>query len=671
MQCPRILTALALCAALAGAWPASAAPPAATPNGGDAVLVEMQQAWLRGDRAQLAQLLPAALGHPLEPWAAYWELNARLEDAQPQEVEAFLQRYAGSYQEDRMRRDWLLLLGQRRDWGRFAQLHPAYRMADDREVRCYTLLIAHLTGPDGADGQRAAAAAQEVRSNWYALRDADDGCTQAASELYSAGRLSAADIWHKARMALEANRPAALRAAVAIVAPQALAQADALLAAPARYLRSKNHVRGQTGQELLLLALIRLASGDPDAAAQQLQADTAAALTPEQRNWAWGAIGKAAALKLSDAAPGYFARATRAADLGDEQLAWMARAALRAGHWQAVLRALDAMGAGARADSAWAYWKARALLAEKPLDDARDQARQLFEAIAGTRDFYGQLALEELGQRVTTAPAPAPPSAQEKAAASANPGLRRALYAIGLGLRSEGAREWTYATSLHQSGGMADRELLAAADLACQRQVWDRCINTSERTRGLIDTGQRFPTPYRAAVLARARSMALEPAYVYGLMRQESRFIADARSRAGAAGLMQLMPATARWIAKKIGLTDFHPGQITDSATNINLGMAYLKLALDEFSGSLPLAAAAYNAGPARARAWRRAPALETAIWIENLPFSETRDYVKKVLANTSNYAAVLSGQPQSLKSWIGQLPPPDSPAPAGNRDLP
>ncbi|MCW8175869.1 lytic transglycosylase domain-containing protein [Verminephrobacter aporrectodeae] len=660
---------------LASALLAGAAPLVRAQNKGDATLLEMQQAFRKGERKKLEQLLPAVRGHALEPWAAYWELRSRLEDATPQEVESFMQRYAGSYQEDRLRNDWLLLLGQRRDWGRFAEQLPHFRMSDDREVRCYALLIEHI------GGRADAALAQDVRSNWYALRDADDGCTHAAGELYGAGRLSALDIWRKARLGADAGRPRVVRNALEIVAPDALAQLKELHDAPEKYLRGRGAAHGRMRQELVLLALIRLAGSDPDGAARQLDSQWSAQLSPEERNAAWGAIGKATALKLSSRAVDYFANVTRDSDLSDEQLVWKVRAALRAGRWRSVAKALDAMGPEARRDSAWVYWRALALLegralpalpAGKPGDAKHESARQLLQGIAGTRGFYEQLALEELGERISVPPAPAPLTAEEKAAARANPGLNRGLYAISLGLRSEGVREWNYATNLHQSGGMSDRELLAAADFACQREVWDRCINTSERTRSVVDTGQRFPMPFRNAVLGRARDIGIDPAYVYGLIRQESRFVLDARSHAGASGLMQVMPATARWTARQIGLTNFSPGQITDRDANITIGMTYLKLVLDDFSGSLPLAAAAYNAGPGRPRNWRNGPVLNTAIWIENLPFAETRDYVKKVLSNTTNYAALLTGLPQSLKSRLGNtIGPRDASAPEVNKELP
>ena len=640
-------------------------PLAQAQNRADDAVLEMQKAFRKGDSKKLEQLLPSVRGHALEPWAAYWTLKARLNEATEAEVQAFLQRYAGTYQEDRLRNDWLLLLGQRRDWAQFAAYHPQYRMQDDREVRCYALLI------DQIKGTAPASAGDDVQRAWFALRDADDGCTHAASQFYADGKLGKLDVWRKARLAVEANRPRAARNAVEIVAPESLDKLRELLDAPTKYLRGHSTARGKVRQELVLLALIKLATSDVDAAAAQLDSKWGVHLSPEERNWAWGVVGKAAAQRLSSDAPGYFANVTRDTDLNDDLLAWKVRAALRAGQWTVVRKAVDAMSDEARQDSTWVYWKARALLAGRPLEAERAQAQRLLQSIAGTRGFYEQLALEELGQRVTLPPAPAPLTDEERAAAKANLGLNRGLYAILMGLRSEGVREWNYTTNLHDNGGMSDRALLAAADFACQQQVWDRCINTSERTRSLIDMQQRFPMPFQSAVVERAQAIGLDPAYVYGLIRQESRFIMDARSHVGASGLMQVMPATARWTAKKIGLTDFRPEQLSQRDTNIAIGTAYLKLALDDFAGSMPLAAAAYNAGPGRPRSWRNGAVLDAAIWAENVPFAETRDYVKKVLANTTNYAALITGQPQSLKSRLGTVGPRNAAEPEVNKDLP
>ncbi len=651
---------------------------------GDSLVVEMSKAFRRGDKARLAQLLPLARGHALEPWAAYWELKARLGDAGAQEVQAFLARYAGTYQEDRLRNDWLLLLGQRRDWAGFAAEYPNYRMNDDKEVRCYALLVEQLQNP--APDARLAS---EVRKNWQAQRDADDGCTAAAARLAGARRLTPLDVWQKARLALEANRPRAASDAVAIVAPEALEMVGELSASPIKFLTGKYLALRALRKEIITLALVRLAATDSEAAAGQLDGKWAAQLSAEERNWLWGLIGKQTASRLgtqpaSDALR-YYAKVSDDANLSDDMLVWKARAALRAGgqpNWPLVLKTVNAMSDDAQKEPVWAYWKARALLAAAPQGQApasamapqRVEGLQLLQSIASVNGFYEQLALEDLGLKISAPPKPAPLTAEEKEAARVNQSLNRAAYAIVIGLRSEGVREWNYATNLAQRGGMGERELLAAAQFACDRQIWDRCINTSDRTKTEIDFGQRFPMPFQAAVVKRSQGIGLDPAYVYGLIRQESRFIMEARSGVGASGLMQVMPATARWTANKIGLAGFTPEQINDRDTNITIGTAYLKFALDDLGGSMPMAAAAYNAGPGRPRTWRGqsgAPVLDAAVWAENIPFSETRDYVKKVLSNTTNYAAILTGQPQSLKSRLGLIGPRDESLPEPYLDLP
>jgi soluble lytic murein transglycosylase len=656
-QLTRILT-------LVGALSAAALTglPAQAQNKGDETLLDMHQAFRKNDKARLSALLPQARGHVLEPLAAFWELRPRLDTASESEILGFLSRYAGTYYEDRLRADWLLQLGKRRDWSTFAAQYPLYRMRDDREVRCYNLAIEAMNSK--------ASVAEEAKRQWYALREADEGCTWLAGHLHSGKQLSDIDLWRKARIAMDANRPKVAQAAVDIEAPGVSAQVALIHADPAKYLDKRILAITRKRKELALLALIRVAATDPDQAASLLERRWAIQFSSEERNWAWGVIGKQAAFKLQDNASTWFAKVQRDTDLNDDLLAWKVRAALRSGQWRQVLSAAPAMSAEARKDPTWVYWYARALLATGDAQQKQD-AQGLLRGIASVRGFYEQLALEELGLPITAPEHPAPLMADEKAAAQNNPGLQRALYAIALGLRAEGNREWNYSTNLHTPGGMNDRELLAAADLACQRQVWDRCINTSDRTKGVIDFDQRFPMPLREIVVRRASDIRLDPAYVYGLIRQESRFIMDARSHVGASGLMQVMPATAKWTAKKIGLTSFTPDQLTDREMNVTIGTGYLKLVLDDFEGSMPMAAAAYNAGPSRSRAWRNGPVLEGAIWAENVPFQETRDYVKKVLSNTTNYAAILTRQPQSLKARLGSVGPRNSAVVEENKDLP
>jgi len=637
-------------------------------------ILEARDALRKKDRSRLAAARAVAQAdqHPLTQWVEYWELSNRLASVQQDEIEAFYARWKGTYVEDRLRNDWLLELGHRHDWRNFAADYPRFRMNDDREVTCYALLTEHLSGKDVRDAAREA---------WFAQRDADEGCALMAATLLDGRQFTAADVWRKARLAADAGRPRAVRQAVGLLDAKQASGLDAALDTPARYLVRSVGLHGRAHGEMATVALTRLAASDPEAAAGQLLERWERNLPPDLAAWAWAAAGKQAAIKLLPAAPGYFQRASQLAakaglplDGPEDMLAWKARASLRSDgttRWPQVQQAIVAMSAAEQRDPSWVYWRARALdaLAADPAatdgEAQRAQAQALLASIAGQLHFYGSLAAEDLGQKLALPPRPAPPTAGERDAALQHPGLARALLLIAIGLRPEGVREWNFSLR-----GMGDRELLAAAQLACEREVWDRCINTSDRTRVEVDVEQRYPMPFRDQVVARSRDIGLDPAYVYGLIRQESRFVMDARSGVGASGLMQIMPATAKWTAKKIGIA-YSPELLTDRDANIRLGTSYLKLVLDNFAGSQPMAAAAYNAGPGRPRRWREGPSLEAAIWAENIPFSETRDYVKKVLSNATFYAALLGGGSPSLKARLGrQIGPKDAAAPL-DADLP
>lgn len=660
--------AAALLAALCTAFtapPATAQTDISADAPADAgALLDMREAFRRGDKARLSALLPLTRGHALEAWAAYWELKARLEDATEDEVQAFLTRWQGTYQEDRLRNDWLLLAGKRRDWASFSAHLPAFRMRDDAQVRCYDL-AARLSRGQAPDAEALA----QLQTDWLAQRNADDGCLLAADLLHASGHLPNEVLWLKARQAVQDARPALARTAAALAAPAVDADTASLLQDPRRWLLQRaalpaGGTQTAEGQQLALLALLKLATQTPDQAIELLQQGWAARLPAPLARQAWALAGKWAGIKQPDLAWLAFNQANQDTELSDHLLAWKARAALRQGQWAAALAAINAMRQPEQDDGAWLYWRARAQLALAQDDNARAAAEQALHQLAqhpSRYGFYEKLAREALGQPLHPPPAPAPLSADEREAARLHPGLNRALLAIHLGLRSEGVREWNYWTSLHTPGGMPDRQLYAAADMACRFEVWDRCIQTSKRIRGFMDLAQRFPTPHRQAVLAQAQASGLEAAYMYGLIRQESRFVTDARSTAGASGLMQIMPATARWTARKIGLQGFATSQLNELHTNLLIGASYLKLALDDFQQSMPLAAAAYNAGPGRPRNWRNGPDLEGAIWVENIPFTETRDYVKKVLSNTVDYAQLLAppGAPlPGLQQRLGRIAP-------------
>ena len=661
---------LALAAGAVATWPGLAAAQVK-----DEAIVDAREALRKKDKARLASLRQAvtAANHPLAGWVDYWDLGARLNEAQQADLEAFYARWPGSYVEDRLRNDWLLELGRRRDWANFNREFPRFRMNDDREVTCFALLNQHLAGQDVKAPARAA---------WYAQRDLDDGCNLLASTLYEARQFTATDAWREARLSVELNRPRAARAAATLVNPAAGVSVSELFDNPLRYLKRRAQAHSPLQSELTLLALIRLAANDPEDAAAELAASVSGSLSAEQQAWAWAVTAKQAALKLLPSAADYAQRAWRAQrPLGtplwsDDTLAWQVRAAVRSAQidkdrWRLVADAIDAMTAQEQKDSAWTYWRARAQMALARTgaegEVERQAAQQSLQVLAGSLSFYGKLAAEHLGQPFKLPPTPAAFSEAEIAGAAALPGFRRALAMAALGLRDEGRREWNFTLR-----GMNDRELMAAAQVACNVSDWQLCINTSERSKQEIDVRQRYPQPFRSEILAHAQQRGLDPAFVFGLIRQETRFMPTLRSSAGAQGLMQLMPATAKWTARRVGLQDFRPENINDIDTNLRLGTSYLKVLVDDFAGAQPLAAAAYNAGPGRPRRWREGPVLEPAAWAENIPFNETRDYVKKVMSNAVVYAALIGGGTPSIKQRLGpSIGPRDTSAPAADREIP
>ncbi|HEX2540368.1 MAG TPA: lytic transglycosylase domain-containing protein, partial [Caldimonas sp.] len=529
LSLPLLAAALTTLSALALPMPASA-------QSFDTTVLDAREAFRKRDRVRLAQLRAqsAAEKNPLALWVEYWELTHRIGEIHPAEFTAFAERWSGSYVEDRMRNDWLLELGRRRDWNNVAAEFPRFRMNDDREATCYWLVTEQLAGRDVKEAGLAA---------WLAQKDADDGCAVLAATLHAAKALSTADVWKKVRLSVEAGKPKAARQAAALVSDGVAAAVGDLLESPAIFLAKKASTATRNDAELAALALVRMAQSDNDTAAALLADRWERALPAELASWTWASIGRQTAMKLQPAAADQFLRAARLLtrtgreiELSDDTLAWKVRAALRAdggrARWQQVIQAVNAMSPGEQKDPAWTYWKARGLKAiakdSQESESLLATSRELFTALASQLNFYGALAAEELGQPQALPPRAAPITQAEKDAVTANPGLVRGLVLVSIGLRGEGVREWNYTIR-----GMSDRELLAAAQYACDREVWDRCINTSDKTKDEIALEQRFPMPLLKDVSARAGEIGLDPAFVYGLIRQESRFIMDARSHVG------------------------------------------------------------------------------------------------------------------------------------------
>ncbi len=602
-----------------------------------------REAFRAGERVRLAKIAESLRGTEFSPWVEHWRLRLRLEEDSSEGVVEFLDREAGSYLAEKLRGEWLKRLGKQGQWETFQKQYPLL-VQPDQEVICYDWQARWA-------GQNDTTALDEARPLWFSALDLPESCLPLMERLLADGRLGADDVWLRIRRLLEARKVGAAKAVARhLPAGQTVdvRKLDAIADSPARYLTKlpKDFAATRPGRELVLYAIQRMARSDPPATAT-LWRGIEERFGDADRAYGWGQIAWQAAVRHLPEALEWYSLST-AEQLSEEQLAWRARAALRAQDWPKLAKAIGDMPTRLASQPDWIYWLGRALAAQ----GQREEARALYQKIGGQPNFYGNLADEELGRTIAAPPKASPPTAEELALAEANPGLRRALAVLGTDLRIEGVREWVW-----NLRGMNDRQLLAAAELARRHAVWDRAINTSDRTLAEHDYSLRYLAPFRDQVAPKARALALDDAWVYGLMRQESRFVMDARSSVGAKGLMQLMPATAHWVARKIGLADYQPARVTEMNTNVTLGTSYLKMVLDSLDNHPVLASAAYNAGPGRARKWRGDGALEGAIYAESIPFSETRDYVKKVMSNTVYYSVLFENKPQSLKARLGVIP--------------
>jgi soluble lytic murein transglycosylase len=633
------LVLLSLALLPAGATAALMKPPTQ-----DDVFLAARDAAHAGDKVKLAKLLPQLAGYPLLPYAEAWNLRMHFNDTPAADVAAWVDKERGNYLGDRVRAEWLKWLGQNQLWDQFAAEYPKL-VNEDTEITCYAIYARSRIDPSALD---------EARPLWLSVRDLPDNCLPLMQTLMAKGAIGEDQIWAKVRQELEAGNVASAKRVSEFLPQGEIPEPKALdhaASRPQSWLdKLPPSLASRPAREITLFALDRLARADPQQAATIWQKKILPRLEPADQAYGWLRLAYHAARHHDPVALTWFGEAG-SVPFSDELIAWKARAALRAGDWAALNATIDQMPVTLARDPAWIYWRGRAL---KALGKAAD-AKTLFAQISKEPHFYGQLAAEELGALPILPPIAPAPVAADVAALAQNVAISRSLALYRLNMRAEGAREWQWGIR-----DMDDGQLLAAATLANGEQLYDRAINTADKTRAQHDYSLRYLMPYRQELEEQSRTLGLDAAWVYGLIRQESRFVFDAKSVVGARGLMQLMPATARWVAKRIGLA--HNAQdVTRADVNIILGTNYLKRVLDEL-GHAVLASAAYNAGPGRARRWRDTRPIEGAVYAETIPLDETRDYVKKVMSNAAWYATLISKQPQSLKARLGTI----SPAPTG-----
>lgn len=646
----------------------------------DADFLAARDAFRAGNAKKLAQFAQRLKQSPLEVYVSYYQLSLELETADVKVIKQFLTRPEDTPVVNRLRIDWLKQLGKKKQWDIF-DTEYLRALNEDTELACYAL--------QSRLRNQADAAMRNARGLWFTGKAQPESCGVPFDAAITAGIITPQDIDERLHLALEAGNVSlakqmagkltgdfavefsALDSAARdadryldklaldvhqLDAAQSAASLVAASGVPALSANPSGNVEpvlshpklATHGQRVVaLFALQRAAKQSPDVASAHW-AKLAAYFPVNEQQYFYSWLAFEAARKLDNRALQWYKLAGDA-PLSEPQFAWRVRIALREQDWTEVLSAINAMNAQQQREGAWRYWKARALQTlGSPLE-----ARKLFASLSTEYNFYGQLAGDELANSpVASALTPAyKPSKEAVAEMSALPGAQRtvALYRMSLG--TDALEEWRWFVR-----NFNDRELLTAAEVARSNEMYDRAIGAAEKTVNQHDFSMRFLAPYRDALQEHIRENNLDEAWVFGLMRQESRFVTRARSNVGAAGLMQIMPATARWVAKRLGMKSYRNELIHQMDTNMRLGTHYMKTVLAQFDDSPVLASAAYNAGPSRARQWRGSQPLEGAIYAESIPFDETRDYVKKVMSNTLYYAYQFGAAPRSLKQRMGVI---------------
>ncbi len=576
----------------------------------------------------------------LAPYADYWLMLLGMEDANNQTVSDFIDSYNDYPFVEYVRREYLKKLGKQQDWKSFSNVYANYS-ASNTAVDCYA---AELKAVDG--GARALALAIPL---WLRSKDQPNDCTSLYDRMQAAGILTDELVWNRFRMALAENR---VRLAKAIVKRSKVYSSEypkliRLAAKSPTSVISKKRIsfKSRFGREVNLFALSRIAKKSTNSALAAFK-KIASRFNAEEKAYFYGRLALLSAQRHEPEALQWFNKAGNTT-LNNEQMAWYARAALRQENWNALLGIITKMDAKQADAARWRYWKARALIVKKK----PQEANAILAPLSIERHYYGWLAQGEL--RKDLAPLPYFKAADKDVTQLAsNRAIQRVEALHHLDFRKEAKREWAYAIK-----DFNDEQLLAAAEYAMRKKWFDISVYAADATRGVHDFALRYPMPYRDLIKPAARDQNIEEAWVYGITRQESRFMHYAKSRVGASGLMQLMPATAKWVASKVGLSQYKRSMIHELDTNVTLGTYYLGHTLSLMNGHKPMASAAYNAGPSRAKKWMANRPLEGAIYAETIPFNETRVYVQRVMANVHLYAQQIGAKSVTLRERMGIVP--------------
>lgn len=589
---------------------------------------------------------PDMASYPLRP---YLEHAALMRTPRPDSaaLAAFIARHGDQPLTRTLRSQLIARRIQSKDWAGVQSLDlPSLPLPD----RCHEQHAAIELG-------QGAARKDAIRTIWLSPKALPTACHPLDHWLRQQGALDADTVWQRIELAVGANQIGLLRTLAADLPGKdkvaALHLAD-VLADSARARRSaKTWPDDGAHRRAMTLALVRIAARD-DALAASLWREFSQQFKFEdgQKYRVIDAIAlyransfEADAANWLDLLPvGQDTAATRE---------WRLREALSRRDLGAAQAAVDRFDATQLADPRWQYWRAR--VAE--LRGDADAAARFYRALAGSPTYFGFVAAERAGQPYALCPIQ-PPEAGDAASALAQPGFARAFELHAIGWMTEARREWDAALSAADA-----TTRLAAVALADERGWFDRAPFALNAGDDLRAYSLRFPLAHRELIVASAQQRALSPAFVYGLIRSESAWVQDAKSHANAYGLMQLIPETARRMAKAEKRNFANPLALFDPALNVALGTRYLSGMLQRYDGAHWLAAAAYNAGPQRVDQWLvQRGDLEPDLFVETIPFKETREYVARVLAFALIYDWRLNGKAFSMDYAMSRgegTPPP------------
>jgi len=609
-----------------------------------ATFLQAEQALERGSLKEFERLRKRLRDYPLYPYLEYQELSKRLAKASNTEVDHFLKTYQNTPLADMLRAKWLEQLADQKRWSDYLRF---YQPSRNITRRCQQLHALIATGKPGQ-------AMPEVTEIWLHGKSRPSACDPVFDAWTKAGHRTTDLVWQRIEMAMEAGEWR-----LAEYLGRDLSNADQvwlkrwvrLYRTPERAGETDRYGTKHPYREAMLSHAVRRLARWDGMRALQLWQDIKPRypFSQAQIQRTEHYIVRNLVRTPDDAAYAFI----RGVEVGSEDLKAQEariRAALLREDWPQVRRWINELPEEERQQEHWTYWQARALAGGG--DQA--SAKAIYVRLARERSYYGFLAADQLGVEYELSHAETPATDALVSQIAAMDGVKRAQELVALRRWTDARREWREATS-----SMDGFQLKAAAKLAKQRGWHDQAIFTLARTGYWDDLELRFPLEHAELVEQNARQNGIDIAWVFAVMRQESAFMDDARSHAGAMGLMQLMPATARKVARDVlKRKPLRSRELFKPDVNIALGSAYLSQVKGQLGDSAVLATAAYNAGPHRVARWLPERTLPADIWIELVPFSETRGYLQRVLAYTVIYEKRMGKTPTRLKQRLHPVPP-------------